>query len=223
MLSNSASCRLISHLVLAVFALAAGAMLQNATGTPAPKPKPPYALLYIPKKTGQYETTQYRRRQIAFFKSNSVPFVLFWAIRNLKNADLPSLPKKGKGGENRHNNEEDIAWLVQNLKVEYLDGTGVLRISLAAGGRREQALLVNAVVNAYFQLEVDSKKRDYERWLERYKSLMKTLQEELGSAEGAYKKILEQSIVDNKGQIKWCEDALRTLPRLLELADVPPE
>jgi hypothetical protein len=220
--SRPTSFRLLRSLVLVLLLIFGGILSDNAPGAPAPRSNP-YALLYIPKKISQHETTQYRRRQITLLRTNSVPFVLFWAIRSLKETDLPSLPKKGKGGENRHNNEEDIAWLAQNLKLEYLDGTGVLRISLAAGSRREQALLINAVVHAYFQLEVDIQKRHHERGLERHRSLMKMRQEEFETAHGAHKRNLERSIVEDKASIKWCEEALRTLPRLLELAEVPPE
>jgi hypothetical protein len=217
------SFRLLGISIFVALLLLADLPLRHAPGAPAPKPNPPYALLYIPKKAGQYETTRYRRRQFAFFKENSSPFVLFRAIRNLKNTNLPSLPKKGKGGEGKHDNDEDTAWLGQNLKVEYLDGTGVLRITLAAGSRREQALLVNAVVHAYFQLEVDRQKQSCELDLESAKRQIKMWREVFKTADGAEKKNLEQGIVVLKVQIKLCEDALRTLPRLLEFADGPPE
>jgi hypothetical protein len=213
---------LLDNLLLIILTLLGGIWSENVSGAPAPKSNP-YALLYISKKTGQFETAHYRRSQIAFFKTNSAPFVLFWAIRSLKNANLPSLPKKGKGGENRHNNEEDIAWLTQNLNVEYLDGTGVLRVSLSAGSLREQPLLVNAVVHAYLALEVDSQKQRYHKSLEATKSVMKALQGPLGKANEADKKNLEQSIVAAQASIKLCEEGLQTLPRLLELAEVPSE
>ncbi len=220
--ARKTSFRLLNGLVLVFLTLLGGILSDNAPGAPAPK-FTPCALLYVPKKTSQYETTQYRRRQIALIRTNSAPFILFWAIRRLKNADLPSLPKKGKSGEDRFDNEEDITWLAQNLKLEYLEGTGVLRISLAAGSPREQALLVNAVVHAYFQLEVDIEKRDTARGLERFKSLMELRQEELRTAQGAHKANLERCIAEDKASIKWCEETLRTLPQILELAEVPPK
>lgn len=219
---RTTSYRLLRSLVLVLLTLFGGMLSDYAPGAPAPKSNP-YALLYVPKKTSQFESTQYRRRQIDLFKTNSAPFVLFWAIRSLKNTDLPSLPKKGKGGDNRHNNEEDIAWLVQNLKVEYLDGTGVLRISLAAGTRREQVLVVNAVVNAYFQLDVDRQKQLYESHLEGQKKMAKHFQGEVGAVIGERKQKLERRLVDIKDAIRKSEEELRTLPRLLELAEVPPE
>jgi hypothetical protein len=213
---------LLGSLVIVILTLLGGILLEDAPGAPAPKSNP-YTLLYIPKKTSQFETTQYRRRQIALFSNNSAPFILFWAIRSLKNADLPSLPKKGKGGENRYNNEEDIAWLAKNLKVENLDGTGVLRIYLAVGSRREQALLVNAIVDAHIRLEVHPKKEHLEKTIEMIQKDLKTETKLLATAKGENKKRIEQAIIQIKDNLKRSEEEIRTLPRLLELADEPPE
>lgn len=222
MTTRANSFRRLRNLVFVIIVLLGGVLSDSVPAVPAPKSNP-YALLYIPKKEGQFETIQYRRRQIASFKENSAPFVLFWAIRSLKNTDLPALPKTGKGGANRHNNEEDIVWLAQNLKVEYLDGTGVLRISLAAGSRREQALLVIAVVNVYFQVEVNRKKQLYEEWLESRKRIAKVFQGEVEVMSGEVKNKVEKRLVHVKDEIRKTEEALRSLPRLLELADVPPK
>lgn len=220
MLSNSIRFRLTGHLVLAALALTAGTFLQNTKGAPAPKPKPPYALVFVPKKGDNYKTICNRRDQSRILRGR---FVLYAAVRSLSNVHLPSLPKKGKGQGERDAHEEDVAWLAQNLKVEYLDGTGVLRVSLASGSRREQALLVNAIVHAYFQLEVDSQKQDCESRLEELKKLLKMNQRGHAATDERVQKIQEKETIDVKDSIKRNEEALRTLPRLLEMADVPPE
>lgn len=222
MFNRPSSFRLLGFLALIFLALLADLPPREAPGVPVPKPKP-YALLYIPKKSSLYETNQYHRRQIALVKTKAAPFVLFWAIRSLKNADLPSLPEKGQGGENRFNNEEDVAWLEQNLKVGYLDGTGVLRISLAAGSPKEQALLVNAVVHAYFKLEVRPLQESYEQRLVTCKRMLKSSQEGFEMLAEAEKKLMEGIIAEHKARIERCEIGLRTLPKILELAEVPPE
>ncbi len=219
MSARTTSFRLVGNLALVIIVLFGEILSETARGAPAPKSKI-YALLYIPKKSNQYETIQNRRRQIASIRSR---YTLYAAIRSLKGVDIPLLPKKGKGHGVEDNHDDDVAWMAQHVQVEYLDGTGVLRISLTAGSRREQALLVNAVVHAYFQLEVDIQKRDAERGLERHKSLMKLRQAELGTPDGAHKSNLERAIIEDKASIKRCEEALRTLPRLLELAEVPPK
>jgi hypothetical protein len=218
--SRSISFGLQGLLALAVLALGATVLLQNATGVPAPKPQPPYALLFVPNKAKLYETTRNRRYQFGLLRD---PSVLCEAIRSLKNAPLPSLPKKGRGEGEGDPHEEDVAWMKQNLKAEYLQGTGVLRISMIVGSRREQALLVNAVVQAYFRLEVDRAKQNCEQDLELTKKAVKMWQQSLGTEDAERKRKIEQGIALLKVQIKQCEDALRTLPRLLDLAEVPPE
>src|SRR5690242_955080 len=54
---------LLGILFLVIPTFLGGISSEYASGAPAPKSNP-YALLYIPKKTSQSETTQYRRRQI---------------------------------------------------------------------------------------------------------------------------------------------------------------
>lgn len=219
-LSNSISFRLLGHLVLASSELAAGTLLQIAAGAPAPKPKTPYALLFVPKKTNLYETIRYRRDQSGLLRDRSV---LYAAIRSLKNAHLPSLPKKGKGEGEGDAHEEDVAWLAQNLKVEYLDGMGVLRISLTAGTRREQALLANAIAHAYFRLEVRREQEGFELILGSLQEQENSLTKALPAMNGEEKKRFEGHFVAVKDKIKVIEGEIRTLPRLLELAEVPPE
>ena len=235
MFNRPSSFRQLGFPALILLALLADSPPRDAPGAPAPKPKP-YALLYIPKKTGQYETAQYRRRQIPFFKTNNAPFVLYWAIRSLKNTDLPSLPKKGRG-EGKHDHDEDIAWLTQNLKVEYLDDTGALRVSLAAGSRREQAILVNATARAYFQVEVRQQRESMEENREILKRKLESLQqvinmynEKIKRANVAQKVIFEADkkdcelhLMEVKASLEQLEAGLRALPQFLELADVPPE
>jgi hypothetical protein len=48
------------------------------------------------------------------------------------------------------------AWLNENLHVEYVGKTDILRIWLKAGSSEEQAEIVNAIVRFYFRFVVDS-------------------------------------------------------------------
>jgi hypothetical protein len=197
---HTTSFRRLGSLALVLLTLIGGILTKDARGVPAPK-STPYALLYIPKKTTDYDTTQYRRKQITLIRTNSAPFVLFWAIRGLKNTDLPSLPQGGKGGENRFDNEKDIAWLAQHLKLEYLDGTGVLRISLDAGKPREQALLVNAVVHGYFQVGVHPRRKRFEDELEVLQKSLKSTMAMSAALNGEKQKILERKTVEIEDNI----------------------
>lgn len=223
MLSRSILFRLIGHLVLFAFALVAGTLPQNTPAAPAPKPKSPFALLYISKRSSQYKTIRYRGEQIDLIKTRSSPFVLFWAIDSLKNTDLPSLPKKGKGGENGNDHKEDETWLEQNLKVEYLDGTGVLRISLRVGNPGEQAVLANAVAQAYLRAVVRPWQEQYEKNLEALRRVLSKSKMKAAASKGEAKETAEQVVIEVEDGIKRVEEELRTLPRVLELADVPPK
>lgn len=210
---------LLGGLPLVIFTLLGGIFSGIAPGTPAPKSKP-YALLYIPKKADQYETIRNRRCQFASAKSRST---LYAAIRSLKGVELPLLPKRGKGRGVEDDHDDDVAWLAQHLQIEYLDGTGVLRIALAAGTPREQALLVNAVVHGYFQKEVQLQQERLKRALEAGQQLLVELKKTSAVRSGEEKEVADQRIVELKDKIKRMEEALRTLPQLLELSDVPPK
>lgn len=219
MFERTTSFRLFGNLLVALLALFGVMLSENAPAAPAPKAKI-YALLYIPKKSNQLETIRNRRSQIDSVKSR---FTLYEAIRRLKSVDLPSFPKKskGKGVENDH--DEDVAWLAQNLKVEFLDGTGALRISLATGSHREQALLINAIIHTYFKGEVRRKQEHFEKNLESLHQLLRKLKEKVDGEKGEDKRLIQRRIDEVQEGIKQNEDALRTLPKLLELADVPPK
>jgi uncharacterized protein involved in exopolysaccharide biosynthesis len=110
----------------------------------------------------------------------------------------------------------------RNLKIEYLDGTGVIRIGLTAGSPREQALLVNAVARAYFKDIVLRDKEDHERRHDGLNRALKVQQELLRTKEMKEKKALIQREIELiKDAIKRTEFELQSLPQLLELADVP--
>jgi hypothetical protein len=195
-----------------------GTLHTDAFGAPAPIPAI-YALLYVPKKADRFETVRNRRKQIAEVKS---PFTLYTAIRLLKDVDLPSLPNKGKPDGDRDSHEVDVNRMQRNLKIEYLDGTGVIRIGLIAGSPREQALLVNAVARAYFKDIVLREKDFNEKKLEGLKRDLEREQQTLPlKIRKEIKANIEREIELIKDAIKRTELELRTLPELLELAEVP--
>ncbi|MGH7223769.1 MAG: hypothetical protein ACRELF_11110, partial [Gemmataceae bacterium] len=140
------------------------------------------------------------------------------ALSSLKAADLPSLKKQ----------ENPAGWLSRKLKLESLDGTTVLRLSVTAGSRREQALLVNAIAQAYFKVEVPEQRQDAERTLEKMQTHLKSMQkllDGLRSNPNRQRAIqgMEDDVRELKVHLKWIEADLRTPPLLLELADVPPK
>lgn len=221
MSARTTSFRLLGNLGLVIFVNFTGMLPAKVSGAPAPKTKP-YALLYIPKKMNADETARFRRSQIASLKTNESRFVLYAAIRSLKNTDLPSLPKKGKGQGGNDNHSDDVSWLMKHLKVEFLDGTGVIRIALNAGTLREQALLVNAIAHGYRQVMVLPEKKRYEVGLEVLKRDLEHLLRWRTRLEGDKKAEMTRVIEEDKAGIKRSEFELRTMPQILELADVPP-
>src|SRR5579883_761864 len=199
--------RLLDNLLLVFFAFFGVIQSENARGAPVPESKP-YALLYIPKKTSVYETNRYRRRQLALLRTDTSPYVLYWAIESLKGADLQSLPKTGKAGKKKDNHDEEVAWLAQHLQIDYLDGTGVLRIALNAGNPREQALLVNAVVHGYFKVEVDRRHKRVKDALEFLQRDLNTTMAMSAALNGEKKELLERKIAEIQDNIKLCDEEL---------------
>lgn len=213
MLTRSASFLLLGSSTFVIVALSAGSRPRAVVGAPAPRPMSPSALLFIPKMPNLVQTARYRRRQIHMLRSCHVG-----AFRILKAADLPSLKKQ----------TDPADWLIQNLKAEYLDGTGALRISLMAGSRREQALLVNAIAQAFFEDEVPRQLRTAKRQCESLPEQLKMCQqyiEAYGPRADKQRTIqgFENRIREIKDELQWYETELRTPPLLLELAEVPPE
>ncbi|MGH7173688.1 MAG: hypothetical protein ACRELG_25680 [Gemmataceae bacterium] len=197
---------------LGVVFVALGPLPKDSGGAPAPKPKPPSALLFFPKRPNR---PHYRRYQINMLRGS---VVLRTALSSLKAADLPSLKKQ----------ENPAGWLSRKLKLESLDGTTVLRLSVTAGSRREQALLVNAIAQAYFKVEVPEQRQDAERTLEKMQTHLKSMQkllDGLRSNPNRQRAIqgMEDDVRELKVHLKWIEADLRTPPLLLELADVPPK
>jgi hypothetical protein len=80
------------------------------------------------------------------------------------------------------------------------------------------------IVRSYFQKEVQlQQERPLKRTLEASQPLLKALKRVSTERSGEEKEIADQQIVDLKDKIERMEEELRTLPRLLELAEVPPK
>lgn len=198
-----------SSLLLILLLLLVVLAAQDAGTAPAPEPRPPSALLFVPKKASRDETIRYRRQQMALVKDHSV---LQWALLGFETSELPCIKKQ----------KEPIDWLRQKLKIEYLDGTGVLRISLTAGNRREQACLVNAVAQSFIQAEVRPRQPRQEKCLELLKEMLKVYKQQLPTADREDKKNLEIDIAQITARLASLRAELQAPPQLLELADEPP-
>jgi hypothetical protein len=143
--------------------------------------------------------------------------------------DLPSLPKRGKTEGDSDYHEANVNWIQQNLKIDFLDGTGVLRIGLTAGSTRDQVLLVNAVARAYLKEIIRRDRDEYEMRLEGLKSQLQAWQGAITAfdkrkGKGMDKEVkanIEHTIEEIKTTTGRLEFDLRTLPQLLEFAEAP--
>lgn len=210
MLSRSTSLWLLSCLVIISLLLFARFAPREAESAPAPTPRPPYALLFVPKRVTPAETASIRRWYMDRLRERTV---LLAALRNPKATNLLCIKKQ----------KDPADWLKHNLRLDYLDGTGALRISLGTGSRREQALLVNAVAHALFLEVVDRSKEAQEKTLEVLREMRTEIQRERKIEKGDNKKALELELGKIKARILSLEAEFRTRPQLLEWADVPPQ
>jgi hypothetical protein len=78
----------------------------------------------------------FRAAQLELVRSNSV---LLAALRNPEVAKLPSLERQA----------DRVAWLRQNLRVEFVNDSDVLEVSMSNVSHIDAATLVNAVADAY--------------------------------------------------------------------------
>jgi hypothetical protein len=115
--------------------------LSPAAPAPAPKPKPKgaEALFYVKRVPGKTEKEQAEIRQvIRYHLMNGLDQ---WILE--PTTEIPGLKEKLKGPEVVG---QLINWREQNVRVTWMEGTGVLRITCSAGTLREQAVFVNNAV-----------------------------------------------------------------------------
>jgi hypothetical protein len=93
------------------------------------------------------EVEQYFRTQVALVRSH---VVLRNALENEKIRKLAVIAGR----------KDPIAWLQKQVRAEMLEDTEILRVSVRAGTPEEQAVLTNAIVNAYMSVIV---KNEYAR------------------------------------------------------------
>jgi RNA polymerase sigma factor (sigma-70 family) len=104
------------------------------------------------------EAGAYRRTQAALLKSRPVVQA---ALKRPEVAGLAVL--KGQA--------DPVAWLEKNLRTAFLDGSGVLRVSVAEGRPAERAALLNAVVRSYLDEVVEAERQAKVRRVEQLEKL----------------------------------------------------
>lgn len=109
---------------------------------------------------------------------------------------------------------ELIAWLERNFRVERVKGKNHVQIGFQDGDAKEQAAIINVVVDDFLKNQVGSRRETEKKWLERSRALLAApitrrqhTAEELAKAE--------------EDLLKKSEEYLQTLPALVEHAKVP--
>ncbi len=105
------------------------------------------------------------------------------------------------------------SWLKKNMRVERVKGTNIVHVSFADGNAKEQAAIINVVVDYYVKNEVGS-------WRD---TLTKSLQRARGRLEAlrSRKRVTPEQISRAEEEIKQREEQIQMLPALVEHAKAP--
>lgn len=105
------------------------------------------------------------------------------------------------------------AWVKKNIRVERVKGTSLVRVSFLDGTAKEQAVIINAVVEHYLKTDVGGKRNSLTLLLE-------LLKDELAAKrQGGVLTPEEEAKAVQK--IKKCEERIQALPSLVERAKAP--
>jgi polysaccharide biosynthesis transport protein len=77
------------------------------------------------------------------------------------------------------NKKDPVGWLSRNLQVAFPDDYETMKVSLSGHDRRETAILVNAVVDAYMSEVVDAERKNRENRISELKALQSRKAEEI--------------------------------------------
>lgn len=145
-------------LLLAIFVTA------PLVAAPLPVPvSPPEAILADTAKAGR---EQFLREQEDALKSSAI---LSAALRKPELKDYLPTPRPA----------DPVAWLRANIEVERQEKAGTLKVRARAGSRREQAALVNAVVDAYMDAVVKAERLSTEQQLDKLRKSRARVAEDL--------------------------------------------
>lgn len=131
---------------------------QSASPKPTKKPPSIYALVFVARRPA-WEVRNRRKEQMVveaawarYHHEVNAVVLRADAVSRLKIVEkLKELPPT-----------EPREWLRENLRVESLEDTGVLRISLEAGSPTEQVVIVNAAAKAYIRVASENRRERYE-------------------------------------------------------------
>lgn len=109
--------------------------------------------------------------------------------------------------------KELIAWLEKNFRVERVKDTNRLRVSFEDGNAKEQAAIINVVVDDYLKTHVAPMR-------ELFKKSAETLRQRLADP-NARRRYTAEKLAKMEEGIKMNEERIQTLPALVEHAKAP--
>ena len=109
--------------------------------------------------------------------------------------------------------EDWEAWLKKNLRVERIKGTNLVHVSFQDGNAKEQAAIINVVVDYYLKNDVSS-------WRNHLTCELKSIKDRVETRRQAGKLTPEDAAKTEKA-IKKREEYIRTLPALVEHSKAP--
>ncbi len=118
--------------------------------------------------------------------------------------------------------KDALGWLGKNLRVERIEGTNLVRISLRVGSPGEQATIVNAVVDQYLE-EVGRTRDSLTRSLEMVRIRREDILARWAKLTAKGRPPTPEQLADmekGKAKLKKDEEYIRVLPALVEHAKV---
>lgn len=105
------------------------------------------------------------------------------------------------------------AWLRKNIRVERVKNTNLVRVSFQDGNAKEQAAIVNAVVDYYLNRDVRERRNQEKQSLERSKARLDKWRRN--------GKLTPEEAAKWEEELKKDEEYIRTFPALVEHAKAP--
>lgn len=108
---------------------------------------------------------------------------------------------------------ELISWLEKNFRIERVKGKKLIRVSFQDGNAKEQAAIINLVVDHYLKTVIGSRRDHATRALKRAKDRIDALRQR--------GKLTPEEATKAEEEFKKREEDIRSLPALVEHAKVP--
>ncbi|MHB1423769.1 MAG: hypothetical protein ACYC3I_11355 [Gemmataceae bacterium] len=106
------------------------------------------------------------------------------------------------------------AWLKKNLRVERVKETNLVHVSFQDGNAKEQAAIINIVVDYFLKNDIDPK-RNFEE------TALRTALNGIAAEFRMGHITAEEKAKREEGWREGCEKTIRELPKLIEHAKVP--